>query len=184
MTALPQHQMTADEFIAWSEETPGRFELHDGVVVEMMAERAVHADVKFAVQSALKTAISAAGVPCRMLPDGMRVRVSTKIVYEPDALVYCGPRVAPDAVEVANPVLVVEVLSPSTAKVDRGDKLDNYFRIPGLMHYLIVDPVRRGAIHHTRQGEAGAIVIRLYHSGSIAMNPPGITIDVVGLLET
>ena len=57
------------------------------------------------------------------LPDGMTVRINDLTAYEPGALVYCGTKLAPRAIEVANPVIVVEVLSPSTRHVDLAAKL-------------------------------------------------------------
>lgn len=63
MNALPQRQMTVDEFLAWSEGQPGRYELYAGQAYAMSPERSEHAEVKFAVQTELKRAIEAAG--CR-----------------------------------------------------------------------------------------------------------------------
>jgi Uma2 family endonuclease len=75
MTALPKHKMTVDEYLVWAQDQSGRFELYAGVVYAMTPERAGHATVKFAVQTALREAIRRAGIPCHMLPDGMTVRV-------------------------------------------------------------------------------------------------------------
>ena len=49
MTALPDHKMTVDEYLAWAERQPGRYELVDGSVYAMTPERAAHAAVKLAV---------------------------------------------------------------------------------------------------------------------------------------
>src|SRR5713226_8592068 len=117
MTALPKHKMSVDEYLAWAEGQPGRFELYAGVVYAMTPERAGHAKVKYAVQTALLTGIRRARLPCHMLPDGMTVRVDHDTAHEPDALVYCGPELPEFAIEVPNPVIVVQVLSPSTRHV-------------------------------------------------------------------
>ncbi len=53
MTAIPKHKMTVDEYLAWAERQDGRFELFGGVVYAMTPERAEHAKIKFAVQTAL-----------------------------------------------------------------------------------------------------------------------------------
>jgi Uma2 family endonuclease len=92
MTVLPKMQMNVDQFLAWAVEQPGRFELLDGDVYAMWPEGAGHARVKFAVQVALAASIRARQLPCHMMPDGMTVRVEEKTAHEPDALVYCGPR--------------------------------------------------------------------------------------------
>lgn len=120
MTALPQTHMTADEFLVWTEGRDGRYELFDGEVFAQAAERAAHADAKGAVFIALANAIRKRGLPCHALPDGMAVRVDKGTVFEPDAQVYCGPRLDPSALLVENPMIVVEVLSPSTGRNDAG----------------------------------------------------------------
>src|SRR5262245_23201202 len=139
MIALPQTRMTVDEFLAWAEGQPGRYELYNGVVYAMTPERVRHAEVKFAVQKALDAAIRRARVSCHMLRDGMTVRIDHETAHEPDALVYCGERLPPAAIEVPHPVIVVEVLSPSTRHIDAAAKLVGYFRLPSVMHYLIID---------------------------------------------
>jgi Uma2 family endonuclease len=71
-----------------------------------------------------------------------------------------GPAVPPSAQEVPNPIILVEVLSPSTGKRGHGVKRDGYFTLPSLRHYVIVDPDRALVIHHRRGAgtvpEAGA----------------------------
>jgi Uma2 family endonuclease len=118
MTALPKHKMTVDEYLAWAEGQPGRFELYAGTVYAMTPERAGHALIKFAVQTALLAGIRRAGIPCHMLPDGMTIRVDRHTAHEPDALVYCGQELPDFAIEVPNPMIVVEVLSPTTRHID------------------------------------------------------------------
>jgi Uma2 family endonuclease len=177
MSALPQQKMTVDEYLAWAEDKPGRYELYAGVVYAMTPERAGHATVKFAVQTALRSAIRRSGVPCHMLPDGMTVRVDTHTAHEPDALVYCGQKLPATAIEVPNPVIVVEVLSPSTRHIDASAKLAGYFSIRAVHHYLIIDPDQRLIIHHAR-GEAGVVTTRIMHDGSIHLDPPGIELAI------
>jgi Uma2 family endonuclease len=58
-----------------------------------------------------------------MVPDGATLRVSKWTAYEPDALVYCGPQKPGSAIEVPDPVIVVEVLSPGTRHIDNAAKL-------------------------------------------------------------
>jgi Uma2 family endonuclease len=147
MAIQPNARVTVDEFLAWAEEHPGRYDLLEGVIYAMAPEGAGHAEIKFAVQSALAAGIRERRLACHMLPDGMAVRVDEVTAYEPDALVYSGAKLAPKAVEVPNPVIVVEVLSPSTRRIDASAKLAGYFRLASVAHYLIVDPNRRLVIH-------------------------------------
>ena len=180
MFEMPKQQMTVDEFLAWAETQPGRHELVHGRVLAMAPERVRHAEAKFSVQAALKTSIGRAGVPCHMLPDGMTVRVDRMTAYEPDALVYCGPRLPDEATEVPNPIIVVEVLSPSTGNYDRAGKLIGYFMLPSVQHYLILDPDRRVVVHHRRDGDA--IATRILGSGILRLDPPGLAIALDDLL--
>ncbi|WFT81840.1 MULTISPECIES: Uma2 family endonuclease [unclassified Methylobacterium] len=166
--------MTVDEFLAWSETAPGRHELVGGEVVAMAPERVQHARLKFAVQKALDAGL--AGHPCEMLPDGMTVRIDEHTAYEPDALVTCEGPLDPHAVEVRAPVIVVEVLSPGTRRFDERGKLVEYFRLPSLHHYLLVDPDRRRVIHHRRAAEA--IETRIVATGLLHLDPPGVDLPL------
>ncbi len=73
----------------------------------------------------------------------MAVALDEATTYEPDALVRCGPPLPDDAVTLTDPVIVVEVLSPSTRASDAGTKLDDYVRLHSLRHYLIVKAENR-----------------------------------------
>lgn len=176
-------RFTADEFIAWAMEQPtGRFELDNGTVVAMAPERANHALAKLNAVIALRNAIGARGHPCQAFPDGMSVRVDDRTVYEPDALLRCGPPLPGDAIEVGDPVVVVEVVSPSSRGIDRGVKLASYFSLPSVRHYLIVDTEKRVVIHH-RRDEKDQIGVRIFHDGTLALDPPGLEIGVRDIFD-
>jgi len=169
--------MTVDEFLVWAEGRNGRWELYNGVPYAMAPERTRHIEVKFAVQTALLQAIRKAGLPCHMLADGAGVRISLYVLHEPDALVYCGPKLPGDAIEVPNPVILVEVASPSTRKMDDTVKLTGYFSLPSVQHVLIVDPEGPPVIHHRRQAD-GTILKSTVHEGTLMLAPPGIKVGV------
>lgn len=107
----------------------------------------------------------------------MLVRIDQDTAHEPDALVYCGERLPDNAIEVPNPVIIVEVLSPSTRHIDASSKLAGYFRISSVRHYLIIDPDKQLLVHHAR-GEADTIATRIVKQGSLRLEPPGIDITV------
>lgn len=174
-TALKQ--MTVDEFLLWAEGREGRWELHDGAPVAMAPERSLHAETKAEAYVALREAIRFKRLPCRVYPDGMAIRVDTRTTYEPDASVLCGPRPPANALEITDPIVVVEVLSPSTAGIDHGRKLSGYFSLPSVQHYLILDPDRRVVIHHKRGG-GDAIETRVLSEGAVKLDPPGFEVAV------
>jgi len=169
--------MTVDQFLAWAEGRPGRYELFGGVVYAMSPERAGHAEAKHAVATALASAIARARLSCWMLPDGMTVRVDKHTAHEPNALVYCGAKLPAGAIEVPEPVIVVEVLSPSTRQIDASAKLAGYFTLPSVCHYLIVDIDNRVVIHHART-EDDMIGTRILRSGTLKLVPPGLRMSV------
>jgi Uma2 family endonuclease len=182
MNAIPQRRITVDEYFAWAERRPGRFELVDGAIYEISPETAGHAKTKAGAYVALMTAIRRQRVPCHALPDGLTVRIDERTAYEPDAIVYCGEELDAASVEIPNPVIVAEVLSPATRHIDLSTKLAGYLRVPSISHYLIVDPAQPLIIHHARQ-PGDAFLTRVVREGAIALDPPGIEIllaDVYG----
>jgi Uma2 family endonuclease len=183
MQELPNHLMTVDEFLPWAEaQERGRYELHDGQVIVMSPERASHWKTKAAVFIALREAIKAARLDCHAVPDGATVRISPRTAFEPDALVYCGEEVAGNSLEVPNPVIIVEVLSPGTQMTDMRDKLRGYFTVGSVCHYLIVDPEKQIVIHHAR-AEGDALQTRLLNAGEIRLDPPGLDLAVASIFE-
>lgn len=178
----PPRRMGRAEYRAWTELQPrGRWERVDGEVIAMNAERVGHVRLKFRVVQALQRAIRSAGVPCEALGDGITIEVGDDADYEPDAVVNCGPRLHPDAIAATNPMVVVEVTSPSTQSTDTGHKLGEYFQVPSIHHYLIVRTRRRDVIHHARLEDR--IETRIVAAGAIALDPPGIMIDCADLFE-
>ena len=173
--------MTVDEYLAWSKNQSERqrTELINGQIITMPSERVRHSRIKGSVHLALLQAVKAANLPCEALPDGQAVRIDEHTAYEPDALVYCGDMAEPDALLIANPVIVVEVLLPGTRSVDLGGKFADYFKVPTIHHYLIVRTQRREVIHHSRSGPD--VVSRVINIGSIMLHPPGINIDLADI---
>jgi Uma2 family endonuclease len=94
----------------------------------------------------------------------------------PDALVYCGQRRPDSALDVPDPVIVVEVLSAGTRHIDNAAKLTGYFALPSVFHYLIVDIEKRLIIHHARDS-GDVLATRIVREGEISLDPPGIALD-------
>lgn len=172
-----QRHMTADEFIAWAMDQPrGRYELVGGEVVAMAPERSLHARVKGRIFRRLEDEIDRLDLPCTGYPDGMAVQIDEDTVYEPDALVRCGPDLPDEQVKLRDPIIVVEVVSRSTRAVDTGQKLFDYFRLPSTRHYLVVLAEQQTIFHHERRPD-GEIATRLIRDGgSVALDPPGMVL--------
>jgi Uma2 family endonuclease len=175
-------RLTREEFHRWAENRPGRYERIAGEPVAMSPERVQHVRIKTRVWAALDRAVRDAGLDCEALGDGVTVEIDDETDYEPDAVVNCGPRIGPDETAAPNPVVVVEVLSPSTRSVDTSDKLADYFRLPAVQHYLIPRARRPEIIHHWRDGDG--LKSRLVNVGTIRLDPPGITLDIADVYRT
>jgi Uma2 family endonuclease len=182
MNVVTKPRMTVDEFLTWAAGRRGRHELVNGEVIPMAPETVAHLEAKIAIFDALRAAVRGRGIDCHVLPDGATVRVDSVTAFEPDALVYSGQRLPPSAIEIPNPVIVVEVLSPSTQRIDSTLKLAGYFRLPSVFHYLIADPGQRSVVHHAR-GPNGTIVTKIITEGSIVLDPPGLKLALGDLYE-
>jgi Uma2 family endonuclease len=180
MNTLARRRMTVDEFLAWAEGQEGRWELHNGVPYAMSPERMGHIRAKYAIYFALQQAIRKAGVPYHVAGDGAGVRISRHVLHNPDALVYSAPELPDDAIEVANPVVLVEVASPSTRRYDDTVKLKDYFSLPSVHHYLIVNPEGPPVIHHCR-GSDDMIIKSIVQEGTLLLSPPGIELPLAEL---
>jgi Uma2 family endonuclease len=184
MTALPKTRMTVTEFLAWASAQPrGRYELVRGEVIAMAPERARHNLVKFAVARALSDAVTKSGLPCIVFTDGMTVVIDDDHSREPDAAVQCGVSTNLDSMVLEAPLIVVEITSPSSERDDTGDKLVEYFSVPSIRHYLIVNLEKGVVVHHARS-EAGNIATRILSDGDLMLDPPGMAIAVKPLLDS
>jgi Uma2 family endonuclease len=68
------------------------------------------------------------------------------------------------------------VLSPSTAAYDMSEKLEGYFSLPGVMHFLLLSPGSRMCIHHKR-GQGDLIETRILREGPLRLDPPGLELQ-------
>ncbi len=179
--AVP-HRMTVDEFLAWSSrQEKGRYELQDGRVVMQQSQNMGHLKAKGRIFTLVQVAIERSGLPFYVVPDGATVRVAKGTAYEPDALVAPLPMPDDSSLEISNPVIVVEVLSPSSIKRDLTDKLAGYFQVPSIVHYLILDPEEKVIIWHRRAAAGGLEPPVKFESGILRLDPPGLEIDVAAV---
>jgi Uma2 family endonuclease len=177
-THEPETPMTREEFLAWADQQPsGRFERIDGIVVAMAPERASHNLRKGSARDSLRRALTEAGLTsCQVFGDGMTVQVENSD-FEPDALLRCGPRLPGDATKIADPLVLVEVLSPDSGTRDRATKLRAYFKLPSVQHYLVICPEEQRIVRHSRMPN-DEVATQVFMSGEIRLDPPGIMVTV------
>ena len=118
--------MSLDEFLVWEREQPERYEYAGGVVTMMMGSSAAHVTIAMNLAIALRHALRGTG--CRPFGSDMKVIANGTARY-PDVSVTCHP-VGDRDDNIPHPVLVIEVLSPSTEREDRGRKKFDYFATP------------------------------------------------------
>lgn len=185
MNVVPKMRMRVPEFIDWAMAQPrGRFELVGGQVVAMSPERLIHIAIKGNVYRALGDAIERAGLSCFAFTDGATIVIDEHTAREPDASVQCGETFDPNTTILDTPIIVVEVISPSSEITDTVSKLADYFSIPSIQHYLIVDPDERRphVVHHAREAGRTSLRTTIHEDGTITLDPPGLTIEVAPLL--
>lgn len=177
--AKQDKHLTYDEFLAWTlRQERGRYEYIDGEIVELPSEGARHNLAKLELVRALQDACEAAGFSGTVFTDGMQVR--TKGGHrgrEPDASVSATPVTDLGTQVVTDPLIVVEVVSPSSERDDTGDKLDEYFGLPSLHHYLIVRPDKRLIVHHAR-GDGGEVKTTFVTGITLRLDPHGLVLDL------
>lgn len=148
-------KITADEFLAMDFGTDRKFELEDGVIVMMTGGTEAHAWVQGNLHFWLRGRLK--GSSCRPYGSDMAVEVSETEVRYPDISIYCN--LSRDAVSerraLNNPVVVIEVLSPSTTTLDQGTKLEEYKRIDSIRTIAFVDPINEMCRTVERQSSNG-----------------------------
>lgn len=143
--------MTVEEYFRFEERSPIRHEYLAGELYAMSGATARHNLIAGTIFSTL---LSAERSPCRVFMSDMRVEVADDRYYYPDVTLICTPLAELDVVA-RGPCVVVEVTSSSTARIDRGEKLDAYRSIAALHAYLIVDHRRRRVERHWRESPGG-----------------------------
>ncbi|MGP9820926.1 Uma2 family endonuclease [Salinarimonas sp. NSM] len=152
MAEPARRDLTIDEFLAWQEHQPERWELVDGQPRLMAGASNVHDDIVVNILTELRRLTR--GGPCRPFTGDGAVETRPGRLRRPDVGLDCGRR-DPQARIAALPRLVVEVLSPSTRDFDAFEKLEEYKRIASIAAILLVEPNRPLVVAWTRAGEDG-----------------------------
>jgi Uma2 family endonuclease len=148
MSSALRQPMTVAEFLAWEESQELRWEFDGFQPVAMtggtMAHEAIGGNVRTALQTRLGTG------PCRVFGPTLKIEVAGRIRY-PDAFVVCSAFSA-RATVVRDPVVVFEVLSESTSRTDRIEKLREYGATPSIQRYVILEQDAIAAMVFVRKG--------------------------------
>jgi Uma2 family endonuclease len=145
----PDRPLSLPEYLAFERRAATKHEFVDGQVYAMAGASFAHNVIVGNVVSALQSALASG--PCYTLPSDMKVQTGSRSYY-PDTSVVCGPPQFYDAAEdvLLNPNIVVEVLSDSTERIDRGEKLEAYTSMPSVTDYLLIASKRVRVEHFAR----------------------------------
>ena len=144
-------KMSIEEFLDFVESSEEWYEYIDGEPIKMTGGKLNHFDIISNILFELR--ILLADTECRTLPNGMLVRAGDASLVSPDVIVVCGaPETEADTRILLNPILVVEVTSPSSIDRDRVMKRDYYGDVASIQAYLVVDQHRALVELYTRDG--------------------------------
>ena len=184
MAGHPKHYFSIDEYLALEKVSDARFEYWDGELVLMSGGKREHNQIADNVYHRLRLKLE--GGPCRAFSAAQNIDTPALPPYRyPDASVACGKANfrSLDGIDLlTNPVLIVEVLSPSTESVDRRAKFDAYKAIPSFREYLLIRCDIRHAVHHIKQPD-GSWVHQNYIEGDILLESIGGALSFAEIYE-
>ncbi|SHJ16173.1 Endonuclease, Uma2 family (restriction endonuclease fold) [Hymenobacter daecheongensis DSM 21074] len=136
-TQSPPRLYTVEEYQALEEASEQRHEYFEGEVFAMSGASATHHTIRQNCVISLRTSLRGRG--CKVYDEGMQLAVAEGRYYTyPDVMVTCHPEDVNEERIMRHPVLIIEILSPSTADHDRSWKFNQYKQLPSLQHYVLV----------------------------------------------
>ncbi len=152
-TLTAQTYLTPGEYLTWERKQPFKNEYHNGYIIAMSGASRAHN--RITVDITIQLGNQLMNSECEVFASEMRVRTSSEVSYfYPDVIVVCGePRFEDDTFDtLLNPIIVIEVLSPSTAAFDRGEKFEYYKQLASLQEYILISQDRVRVESYRRQG--------------------------------
>lgn len=154
MSTQAKRRYTPEEYLAIERASECRHEFYRGEMFEMAGASRAHSLIGVNLTGELRGALK--GTPCEVHAGEMRVRVSATGLYPyPDASIVCeGAKFADDHLDtLLNPLVIFEVLSPSTEAYDRGKKFEHYRTIDSFCEYVLVAQDAYRVEHFARQDD-------------------------------
>ena len=180
MVAEPQRRITAEEYLAFERQAEQRHEFVEGIIYAMSGGTRPHALIGANVSRGLGNQL--ADRPCEVYAGNLRVKVNSEGDYVyPDVAIACGDIQLEDEHSdvLINPLVVVEVLSPSTEAYDRGKKAALYREIASLQHYVLIAQDRVSVEAYTRQGETWTLTEARTLDTSVRLSAVGCELPLV-----
>ncbi len=177
-STAPERRYTFREYLELEASSDLRYEFFDGAVYAMSGGSPEHSGLAANVIQLLGAQL--AGKPCRVFTSDLRVRVlETGLATHPDVSVICGSleHDPEDRNTVTNPVVIVEVLSPSTQRYDREEKAAHYRRIRSLASYVLISQEEQRLEVFSRNDD-GSWTLREARSGAVDLVAIGCRLSV------
>ena len=151
MASNPVTKVTEEQYLAIDRAAEFRSEFLDGEIVAMSGASLVHNRLQGNIYAEVRAALRDGN--CEAFNSDLRIRVSARVYTYADVSVVCGKPVLADERQdiLLNPVVIFEVLSPSTEKYDRGLKFQHYRTIDSLKDYVLVDQDQVRIEHYSRE---------------------------------
>ncbi|MCU0695778.1 MAG: Uma2 family endonuclease [Myxococcaceae bacterium] len=181
MTAAEKLKMSYPEYLAAEERSAEKHDFLDGEVFAMSGGTLRHSTLCHSAGRLLGNAL--ASRRCIVFESNARVRrVEGQFSCYPDVTVVCGPvrRAVDDEEAIANPTLIIEVLSASTEAYDRGEKARQYTRIGALQEFAFVSQTER-RVEVFRRNASGRFELYDFSETAVEFASVGATIDLAAL---
>jgi Uma2 family endonuclease len=178
-----KQRVTYAEYLRLEAASDVKHEFISGVVVAMAGGTIEHGRLMSQATGLLKRALE--GRPCIVLPSDVRVRIraADRATY-PDLHVVCSnvERDPDDPHAVVNPLVVIEVLSDSTAESDRGDQFAAYRRLLSLREYVLISQHERAVDVYRRDPSGRRWLVDTYEAGEVfRLDALGVELEVDSL---
>lgn len=152
---------TREKYLTLEEQSDIKHEFFQGEIFAMSGGTYNHSKIAVNITSELSSKLR--GKNCTPMNSDMRIHTPSGLDTYPDVSVFCGkPELQDQQRSLLNPVLIVEVLSPSTRTYDRGDKFTLYRAIPTLQDYLLIDS-EQILVEHFRRTVNNEWILHEYH---------------------
>jgi len=182
MASLSTPRLTEEQYLQIERLAETKSEFHDGQMFAMSGGSLNHSLIAGDMIALLR---SQKPEGCRVFTSDLRIKVAaTGLFTYPDCGIFCGePQFAADRQDVIlNPLLIVEILSPSTEAYDRGKKFESYRSIPSFREYLLVHQDSRHVEHYSRQDDGSWLLREHVGAGaSVTINRLGVRIPLADL---
>ncbi|HEY3849160.1 MAG TPA: Uma2 family endonuclease [Acetobacteraceae bacterium] len=152
MNVALRKPMTLGEFLAWEERQPVRFEFDGVQPVAMTGGAVAHNRIMRRLHRSLERRLE--GQPCEPFGPDVKIIVDGRVRY-PDAVVSCAPQ-RDNSQVIDNPVVVFEILSGSTSRTDRIEKVREYQATQSILRYVILEQDSIGATVLEQRDESWA----------------------------